>query len=685
MNFTNSFIYYIFNNRLSVGNKKEGSILKKCPKCGYDNIDSSLYCSKCGSRLSTKESNSILLIDPSATSNFVLTKKLKQENFIVKNLSNTSFAMDELAKNEYDIAVVALNLENTQDVAFLRDVKNKYGELPIMFITNSLDDKQRILAEKMNLHILEKPINFATMLYEIKNMIGAEEVQCTIYKPSEIKGVIEDNIKFDQTTYIISFCFAEFDKNRIRQSKDLLNDIYISLKRSDEFILIKDVGFIVIPRDDMNKQGIKILIDKIHDKIKGADSIFLKNFGFLQYPKNDIKIDTIVKKIIDGDVTESGNLTKQEDRTTIKTNVSVDISDEKLRDIANNRHLIFSAVSSMDDDLVAACYYDDTLKPIISPYLTISCAQRIHAMKNKKDIDIEHAKTVFKDTVSEIMHKNKLIQDKVSEQINADMSLMTLPEIQSNIIFLINEEAPFKRIIGEINKDPAITSKILKLVNSAFFGFPKQIKSLHKAVTILGTEEVLGISLSISYISSLSKNIRFVKHLWKQTIAVLAIVKFIERYAKINTYASTAAVLHNMGKMFISQYFIEDHIKILQESKKSKIAYSALELKYLSKPHTQIGYEIAELWNMPDKIKNANLYHHYPFAMSKSTYLSALHSAIIIANTLGYGIDEGSMEDLNYHSYILLKQKHNLNILQMVHNNKQDILSGIKDMMIILS
>lgn len=666
----------------------------KCKFCGNIVSDNDIYCSRCGNKLITDKKKNILLIDSFLSSNFVLTKKLSQNGFNVKSLSSTVFAFDELSKHNYDLLIVVLNLDDEANIVFLRKVRKLYKNLRIIPIIKTSEDKYLHLINELNIsYVAHRPISMQSLIENI-NKIKVDEIKYPVHKKDDIERIIQNRSKENLPIYIINFNFDNFNKNIISDSENMLDSIYNSLKRTDIFAIIEDVGFIVIPDKDTNIKGANILMQKIHRKINEnkTENLKLKNFGIFEYTENNIKPSDITKNIINNNFIKKPEI-KEIAKEVKKSEKSADIenffeprlSEENLSQIVKNKHLIYSIISSMDDEAAARLYYDTKFKPIINPYVTISIAKHIKNLSAQAKIDTTQAKRIFEEAATDLISKSDMLKnDDILNTINSDMSLMTLPEVQSNIIFLINEEASFSRIVSEISKDPAISGKILKLVNSAFFGFQRQIKSLHKAVTILGTEEILGISLSISYINSLSKNIKLVKQLWKQTIAVLAVIKFIEKYGKINTYASTSGVLHNIGKMFLTQYHPAKYLKIIEESKERQIPYSAVELKHISTPHTQIGYKIADLWNLPDKIKNAILYHHYPY-WSQATYLAVLNVSICIANELGYGIDSQGIGCTNYHSYTIMRKKHGINILDMLKQNREEIVNNIKDMMMILS
>ncbi len=656
----------------------------KCLKCGYDNVDGSIYCNKCGSKLNHQEKRKILLVEPIATTNFFLTKTLKNKGFEVKSLRSPNFVFDELSNNNYTTFIIDIDLFERSNLDFLKTLRKLHPKQYTVIITPSVtkDDLKLLKSLKFST-ILIKPVKTETILSHIDKLQGKAELpesfKYPLYNENTIEEAVSKHIKANDITYILEFVIKDFTKQNIKSQLylSMLDKIFASLKRSDELILLENVGILIIPTQEMNDKGANILKNKVKKLIKKE---LFKNAGLFKYPQGNLSLSELCGMIIKEDFAEL----HKKDIKINKEAESADIDKIPEDELFKDRHLVFSALNYMDDSYVALLYLDEKMKKIVAPFITISQAALIK--NTDKESDIEEAKKVFLETLTDIYKQNKsLSKDDIEEKIHSDISLMTLPEIQNNIIMLINEEASFKRIVSELQKDAAISSKVLKLVNSAFFGFSRQIKNLERATAILGTEEILGLSLSISYINSFNANMAFVKKLWRENIAVMSIIRFIENEYKLSTSSVTPSILSSIGKVFFAEYFPELYINTIKEAQKSGKIYDAVELKYFSIPHTRVGGEIIDMWRLPEKIKVSAMYHTYPSAFSKlNTSLHLIHTAKYIAGALGYSTTPQPIDNMSYYTYTMLLKKHGVDVKKVCAEDEEKLRDYIEEMMFLL-
>jgi len=657
----------------------------KCYKCGYVNVKGSIYCSKCGLKLNDQEKRKILLVEPVATSNFFLTKTLKNRGFEVKSLRNPHFVLDELSSGSYTTFIIDIDLFERSNLGFLRTLRKFHPKQHTIIITPSITKDDLKLLKYLNFSvILIKPVKTETILSHIdKPQSKGEPVESfkyPLYNESTIEEAISKHIKANDITYILEFVIKDFTKENIESPAylSMLDKIFVSLKRSDEFMLLENIGILIIPTQEMDDKGANILKNRVKKLLK--KELFQKT-GLFKYPQGNLSLSELCSMIIKKDFSQFS----KKDVKINKKIESADIDEIPTEELLKDKHLVFSALNHMDDSDVALLYLDEKMKKIVAPYITISQASLIK--NTDKESDIEGAKKIFLETLIEIYKQNKnLSKDEIEERIHSNISLMTLPEIQNNIIMLINEEASFKRIVSELQKDAAISSRVLKLVNSAFFGFSRRIKNLERAAAILGTEEILGLSLSISYINSFNTNMAFVKKLWRENIAIMSIIRFIENKYKLSTSSVTPSILSSIGKVFFVEYFPELYINTIKEAQEKGKIYDAVELKHFSIPHTKVGGEIIDMWKLPEKIKVSAMYHTYPSAFSKlNTSLHLIHAAQYIAGTLGYSTTPQQIDNMSYYTYTMLLKKHGVDVKNVYEENKEELGDYIEEMMLLLT
>ena len=666
--------------------------MNRCNFCGHSNPIDAVFCIKCGKRIKAdNKKKKVLLVDNAATSNFFLTRKLTDIGCEVKSLKSTNFVLDELSNKNYDFFIITLNISDDNNLGFLKTFKKLFPKQNTVIITPNADIENIKLLKSMRFDkIFIKPVKVDAILEKIGQDIEKEDNSSDydIHDKDSLEELVKSNIKADDITYFIGFVLKDFSMENIKSEayKKTMDKIFNSLKRSDKFEPVAGLGIIIIPTERMNESGLVVLMNKTKRMIKKE---FLMSSGFLKYPTGSLTVADIVKKIENGEFEEKTQEKPKSEVLKDKGNIDINIDKKSFErintdDVFKNRHLVFSALKDLKDEEVSALYLDKKMKKIVSPYISLSQARIIK--ENKSDADIDAVKEKFGTAILDIMRMNDVLKsDNIYEKIESDISLMTLPEIQNNIIMLINEEASFKRIVGELQKDAAISGRILKLVNSAFFGFPKQIKNLEKAATILGTEEILGLSLSISFINAFDKNISFIKKLWQHNIAVMSVIKYIENKYSISTSSITPSILSSVGKIFLAQYFPEQYINAIREAQQTSKPYSAVELKHFSIPHSEIGAMITDKWNLPDKIKRVALYYAYPSAFSRvNSTLHLVHAAHCIASSFGYCSIKRNIDEINYYTLTMLSKKHGIDILGIYDKEKDKMKQYIKDMMLLL-
>ncbi len=655
--------------------------MTKCLKCGYENGNGAVYCKRCGFVLKNVKTDSILLVEPVATSNFFLVRTFKSYGFYVKSLKSVHFVFDELTNREYSVLIMDLDLSERSNIGFLKKLKKLYPDQNIIIITQSIaKEHSEALNSVSFLTILIKPVGVDTILNYIKNVGSEDEFKYPVYNKDTLNNAFLEYAKDKEKVYVIGFYIKDFSLKKIKlhTTVSMFDKIVHSIRKTDRLFVVEDMGILlIIPADDSNENDIEPIKDRIERLMEKNMSA---SGNIFQYTKGNMSFsDTCFLMFEKGAVKGTLGITEK------NIDAGSDIDDISLDELLNDKHLVFSALWNMSDEDVALLYLDKKMKRIVAPFVSVSQAKII---KNAdKSIDTSKVRDIFFDVMFGIYKINKGYEKKDTDEVlNSNISLMTLPEIQSNIIMLINEEASFKRIVEELQKDAAISSKVLKLVNSAFFGFSRQIKSLERAAAVLGTEEILGLSLSIAYINSFNKNVSFIKNLWRENIAIMSVIKFIEREYKIYASSITSSILSSIGKIFFAQYFPNEYMSAVNKALEKGIVYDAVELEYFPKPHTQVGSEIIDLWNLPDKIKVSAMYYLYPSAFSKlNTSLHLIHAARYIAGEMGYCVTVKSMDNMSYYTYTMLLKKHDVDVKKVYDERKEELGNYIEDMMFLLS
>jgi len=214
------------------------------------------------------------------------------------------------------------------------------------------------------------------------------------------------------------------------------------------------------------------------------------------------------------------------------------------------------------------------------------------------------------------MNKTKRNMDKLIEKIER---IPTIPIIFQRIMEISEDEkAPFKDFVGIIEKDQALAAKILRVANSAFYGFLSRVSSLEHALVILGINEIKSIVLGCSVYNFFSRGqtgafdrTRF----WKHAIICSQVAKLLGTHFNTRNGDSVflAGLIHDIGKVVLDQYLHEEFLQIIEYISLTKTTFSKAEKKILGTTHYQIAAKLLKQWRFPDEVITPILYHHAPW------------------------------------------------------------------------
>jgi putative nucleotidyltransferase with HDIG domain len=215
------------------------------------------------------------------------------------------------------------------------------------------------------------------------------------------------------------------------------------------------------------------------------------------------------------------------------------------------------------------------------------------------------------------------------------------------------------KLTGIVERDPAISAKILSFANSAFFGLRYETADLNNAIMRIGFNNVKNIAVGISILSFLddSKIISDYTRLFNHSIAVSLAARFIADNIRIGTEEDILieGLLHDLGYLVLNRYF-PDNYKAILDSLNSEGDVLNAEKKILNRTHAEVGYWLAIQWNLPDIILNTILYHHTPDLGKNAKHLALIHIAdyIVAKNSYSpfekdpnYPLDQSSLEILS--------------------------------------
>lgn len=251
------------------------------------------------------------------------------------------------------------------------------------------------------------------------------------------------------------------------------------------------------------------------------------------------------------------------------------------------------------------------------------------------------------------MHGVLKIKEKIRDLVrNKKTQLPTLPVIVNKILDVAADERTSSQdLAGFISKDQALANKILRLSNSAYYGQMKQVDSIQRAVTVIGFNEVLGLTIGMSVFSTFKENpvheVFDLRNLWLHSVGCATAAKEIGRQTGSQAVESLFlnGLLHDMGKVIFAVYFPKEYRVVLEHANQNEALLYLKEKQLLGMDHSDLSGLLMERWRFPESLIFPCRFHHDP------TYCPPAyqHHAMIVglADYLSYqaGIgDGGSLE-----------------------------------------
>ena len=235
--------------------------------------------------------------------------------------------------------------------------------------------------------------------------------------------------------------------------------------------------------------------------------------------------------------------------------------------------------------------------------------------------------------------------------IDQVQSLPTLPSLALDVMMMAeNPESSLADIALILQKDPAIASKILKIANSAFYGYRRKINNLQSALLILGLREVKTIVLGVSIVNlfkSSNPEEGYNHHfLWMHSAVVAQIARslaFKTSLFDLELEAFSFGLIHDIGNIVLDQFRHHDFLKVIQlVQKEGDLTFLEAENRILGVNHAQIGGWLAHKWLFPLELAEAIEYHHNPQESKHSHTLASLaHIADIFCKAKDLSFIEG--------------------------------------------
>ncbi|MBT5470107.1 MAG: HDOD domain-containing protein [Nitrospina sp.] len=259
----------------------------------------------------------------------------------------------------------------------------------------------------------------------------------------------------------------------------------------------------------------------------------------------------------------------------------------------------------------------------------------------------------------------------ILELLDDDISIASLPSVYHQFQDAIAcDDTSFAKIGEIILYDSGLTARLLKIVNSAYYGFPEPIEKISDAIHVVGIEQLSYLVLSTvvtDKFNSIPESVLNMESFWKHSIACGLIAKELASLKKGLEPEKffVAGMLHDIGQVILCTKLPLLSMKILLDLQSQNEQIDILENEELDFDHAELGAKLLKKWNLSDFHIEVTSFHHKPHqAPNYSFEASLIYFADILADTMQLGssgekpvssnLEEETWENLNFSEQISL-------------------------------
>ncbi|MBI5040945.1 MAG: HDOD domain-containing protein [Gammaproteobacteria bacterium] len=222
--------------------------------------------------------------------------------------------------------------------------------------------------------------------------------------------------------------------------------------------------------------------------------------------------------------------------------------------------------------------------------------------------------------------------------VQGSLELASLPEVVMRTIDLVNDPKTSAAEIGQVlGEDPALTARLLKIVNSPFYGFPSRIDTVSRAITVIGTLELLDLILATSVIKAfrgIPNDLVDMDSFWEHSLYTGVVARILAgRMRAPNTERYfIAGLLHDIGALALYKQIPDISAIALRRAREEIAPLHVIEQELLGFDHGEVGGELMRAWHLPETLVEAIRFHHIPQQAEQYPLEAALvHLADVIA------------------------------------------------------
>jgi putative nucleotidyltransferase with HDIG domain len=232
-----------------------------------------------------------------------------------------------------------------------------------------------------------------------------------------------------------------------------------------------------------------------------------------------------------------------------------------------------------------------------------------------------------------------------------EVGIASLPEVFMKVSEMISSPHHSAADIGRVlSNDTALSARLLKIVNSVFYGYLSRIETVSRAIAVVGTRELQELVLATSVIrvfKGIPSNLVTMEWFWRHSICCAITSRMLAemRGEQLVERFFVAGLLHDIGSLILYRKLPELAREAIQLSYCENVPLECAETEVIGFDHSTVGAELLRKWKLPERLQETTEFHHRPSTAQRYPNDAALiHIADAVSDAMNFSNHNGSQK-----------------------------------------
>lgn len=196
----------------------------------------------------------------------------------------------------------------------------------------------------------------------------------------------------------------------------------------------------------------------------------------------------------------------------------------------------------------------------------------------------------------------------IKQLIAGSTELFSLPDIYFQLSEMIRDSRFSLADIGKvIAKDPALSARLLRIVNSPFYGFQARIDTISRAIAVIGIDDLYNLVLATTVVDRFGKipdELIDMTSFWMRSVQCAVIARLLAKHSAVlhSERLFLAGLLHDIGSLVLSQKMPEEYLRVLLAANRDRRLLAGFEQEMMGFTHADVGRELLKTWGLPESL-----------------------------------------------------------------------------------